>query len=72
MSTHAPVHAADPPPVTQLSQPDLIAEHDLYQLLIQETQHLGKHGATPHRRSAAGRVELKLTHLQQQLTPHLG
>lgn len=68
---------ADPPPIsTTLTPPalttaDYIAQSDLYQLLIHETQHLGRHGATPYRRAAASRVELQLSQLQQQLQPYL-
>lgn len=46
---------------------ELTAERELFDILIIETQQLGKHGATPARRTASGRVETKLTLLRDQL-----
>lgn len=63
--------AAAPPPTITLSQEDCHAQVNLYTILIAETKHLGHHGANPHRRAAAGRVELQLIALRDQLTPHL-
>lgn len=67
----APAKATAPPPTITLSQDDCHAQVFLYTLLIAEIKHLGHHGATPHRRAAAGRVELQLIALRDQLTPHL-
>jgi hypothetical protein len=76
MSSPATAEVAAPPsttlqPTITLTKEDCHAQVTLYTLLIQETKHLGNHGATPHRRAAAGRVELQLIALRDQLTPHL-
>jgi len=57
----------DSPLTLTLTPADLVAERDLFDILISETQHFGKHGATPSRRSASGRVETKLTLLRDQI-----
>lgn len=54
-----------------LTPDDLKAEGELLHLLIGETEHLGKHGGTPWRRSASGRVEIKLRLLLDQITSQL-
>lgn len=63
---------ASTPPVVTLTPADYRAEYDLYQLLLKDVRFLGRHGATPQRRAAAGRVELRLLPITQELAPHIG
>lgn len=65
-------HPSPAPGSSALTPEDYRAEHDLYTLLIRDTQLMGRHGATPYRRAAAPRIELQLLALQSLLTPHLG
>lgn len=55
------------PSQSSIDPRELTAERELFDILITETQQLGKHGATPARRTASGRVETKLTLLRDQL-----
>jgi len=62
-----PPNTASLPSQSSIDPRELTAERELFDILIVETQQLGKHGATPARRTASGRVETKLTLLRDQL-----
>lgn len=64
-----PATPPPPPEAANLTPRDIEAQVDLYDILIAETQQLGKHGATPWRRAASGRVEVQLGLLRSQLIP---
>lgn len=71
-STQSPPTNPAVPTVPHLTADDFRAEVQLYEILDQEVQTLGRHGATPERRDAAGRVQRKLTLLKDQITPFIG